>query len=87
MPRWTADMLTELGAIRYAQGISRSDAAYNFRVSLETLRRYEVGGVSLPMEIAEEMSEYTKYNVLTQAATSALSQANELPQQALQLLG
>ncbi|MEG1291312.1 MAG: flagellin, partial [Lachnospiraceae bacterium] len=29
---------------------------------------------------------YTKYNVLSQAATSVLSQANDLPQQALQLL-
>ena len=33
--------------------------------------------------MAKEMSEFTKYNVLVQAATSALSQANELPQQAL----
>ena len=37
-------------------------------------------------DIAEEMTEYTKYNVLQQASTSALSQANELPQTALQLL-
>ena len=37
-------------------------------------------------DIAKEMTEYTKYNVLQQAATSALSQANELPQTALQLL-
>ncbi len=39
------------------------------------------------VDMALEMTEYTKYNVLTQAATSALSQANELPQMALQLLG
>ncbi|MBQ9631487.1 MAG: hypothetical protein IJV04_01015 [Lachnospiraceae bacterium] len=38
------------------------------------------------VDMAEEMTEYTKYNVLQQAATSALSQANELPQTALQLL-
>ncbi len=37
-------------------------------------------------DMATEMVEYTKDNVLTQAATSALSQANELPQTALQLL-
>ena len=37
-------------------------------------------------DIAVEMTEYTKYNVLQQASTSALSQANELPQTALQLL-
>ncbi len=39
------------------------------------------------VDMALEMTDYTKYNVLSQAATSALSQANELPQMALQLLG
>ena len=38
------------------------------------------------VDMAEEMTEYTKYNVLTQAATSVLAQANDLPQQVLQLL-
>lgn len=37
-------------------------------------------------DMAKEMTEYTKFNVLSQSATSALSQANELPQLALQLL-
>ncbi|MCR5097394.1 MAG: flagellin [Lachnospiraceae bacterium] len=39
------------------------------------------------VDMALEMTEYTRYNVLSQAATSALSQANELPQMALQLIG
>ena len=39
------------------------------------------------VDMALEMTDYTRYNVLSQAATSALSQANELPQMALQLLG
>lgn len=38
------------------------------------------------VDMAEEMTEYTKQNVLVQAAQSALSQANEIPQMALQLL-
>lgn len=38
------------------------------------------------VDMAEEMTEYTKYNVLQQAGTSVLAQANELPTQALQLL-
>lgn len=38
------------------------------------------------VDMAEEMVEYTKDNVLAQASTSALAQANELPQMALQLL-
>ncbi|MBQ4284773.1 MAG: flagellar biosynthesis protein FlgL [Lachnospira sp.] len=37
-------------------------------------------------DMAEEMTEYTSLNVLTQAATSILSQANERPSTALQLL-
>ena len=37
-------------------------------------------------DMAEMMTHYTKYNVLQQAATSVLSQANEIPQMALQLL-
>lgn len=37
-------------------------------------------------DMAEEMTEYTKDNVIAQAATSALSQANDMPQMALQLL-
>lgn len=37
-------------------------------------------------DMAEEMTTYTQYNVLTQAATSVLAQANDLPQQVLQLL-
>ena len=39
------------------------------------------------VDMAKEMTEFTKYNVLAQAGTSALSQANELPQMALQLIG
>lgn len=38
------------------------------------------------VDMAEEMTTYTQYNILSQAATSVLAQANDLPQQALQLL-
>jgi flagellin len=37
-------------------------------------------------DMAEEMTEYSSMQVLVQAATSVLSQANERPQQVLQLL-
>ncbi len=37
-------------------------------------------------DMAEEMTEYTRLQVLQQAGTSMLAQANEFPQQALQLL-
>ncbi len=38
------------------------------------------------IDMADEMVEYTKLQVLVQAGTSMLTQANEQPQQALQLL-
>lgn len=38
------------------------------------------------VDMAEEMTNYTQQNVLDQAAISVLTQANDLPQQVLQLL-
>lgn len=37
-------------------------------------------------DVAEEMTNYTQLNVLSQAGMSMLTQANEMPQQVLQLL-
>lgn len=39
------------------------------------------------IDVATEMTEFTKNNILAQAATAMLSQANSLPQLALSLLG
>ena len=36
--------------------------------------------------MAKEMMEFTKNNILSQAATSMLAQANQMPQSVLQLL-
>ena len=38
------------------------------------------------LDMAEEMTNYTHQNVLNQAAISVLTQANDLPQQVLQIL-
>ena len=37
-------------------------------------------------DMAEEMTNYTHLNVLNQAAISVLTQANDMPQQVLQIL-
>jgi flagellin len=37
-------------------------------------------------DMADEMTKYTQANVLVQAATSVLSQANDMPQMVLSLL-
>jgi flagellin len=38
------------------------------------------------VDMAEEMTNYTQYTVLDQAAISVLTQANEIPQQILQIM-
>ena len=38
-------------------------------------------------DMASEMLNYTKYNILQRAAQSMLAQANQQPQSVLQLLG
>lgn len=40
----------------------------------------------MDVDMAEEMTKYTQYNVLQQAGTAVLAQANDLPQNVLQLL-
>ncbi len=64
---------------------NRLDSAVN---SLEGTEQNMTAALSRieDVDMAEEMSEYTKYNVLSQAATSVLAQANDIPQQVLQLL-
>ena len=81
-------------AIAYVNGARATVGAYMNRVdhtikSIDQTHENMTASISriTDTNMAEEMSEFTKYNVLVQAATSALSQANELPQQALQLLG
>ena len=39
------------------------------------------------VDMAKEMTEFTKNNILVQAATAMLAQANQAPQAVLQLLG
>ena len=39
------------------------------------------------VDVASEMMEFTRNQIVTQAATSMLAQANALPQNALSLLG
>ncbi|MGE5604580.1 MAG: flagellin, partial [Bacteroidota bacterium] len=39
------------------------------------------------VDMAAEMMEFTKLNILTQASTAMLAQANTQPQSVLQLIG
>lgn len=80
-------------AIQYVSGVRGKLGAYQNRLestinSLNVTIENMTGAYSRIMDVdmAEEMTNYTTYQVLTQAGTSMLAQANERPSQVLQLL-
>ena len=81
------------GAIDYVSAVRSKLGAYQNRLE-HTSSSLDITVESLnssystltDTDMAAEMTEYTKLQVLQQAGTSMLAQANEFPQQALQLL-
>lgn len=80
-------------AIEYVSTARSRLGAYQNRIETtvsslsETINNLEGSYSTIKdVDMAEEMVDYTKLQVLVQAGTSMLSQANEQPQQALQLL-
>lgn len=94
----TEDTATEAidrvaGAIQFISGIRGQLGAYQNRLestinSLDITSENMTAAYSRIMDVdmAEEMTNYTTAQVMTQAATSMLAQANERPSQVLQLL-
>lgn len=88
------DAITRLdGAIKNLSKIRSKLGAYQNRLessinSLDITSENMTAAYSRIMDVdmAEEMTQYTTYQVLTQAGTSMLAQANERPSQVLQLL-
>ncbi len=81
------------GAISYVSAVRGKLGAYQNRMeatinSLDVTTENMTAAYSRIMDVdmAEEMTNYTTYQVLTQAGTSMLAQANERPSQVLQLL-
>ena len=81
------------GAIHFKSGVRGQLGAYQNRLestinSLDITSENMTGAYSRIMDVdmAEEMTNYTTAQVMTQAATSMLAQANERPSQVLQLL-
>ncbi|MDE7063121.1 MAG: flagellin, partial [Lachnospiraceae bacterium] len=80
-------------ALAQVSGIRASLGAYENRLDY-TIGSLDATGENMTQamsrikdaDMAVEMTEYTQQNVLAQAATSVLAQANDLPQQVLQLL-
>jgi len=80
-------------AVNYISGVRSTLGAYENRLehagsSLDTSDENLTAAYSRIMDtdMASEMTEYTKLQVLSQAGTSMLAQANDRPQQVLQLL-
>jgi flagellin len=80
-------------AIKYVSNARSGLGAYQNRLehtisSLDITTENMTSAYSQIMDVdmAEEMTEYTTLQVLTQASTSMLAQANERPSQVLQLL-
>lgn len=94
----TEDAATEAidrieGAIHFISGVRGQLGAYQNSLestinSLDITSENMTGAYSRIMDVdmAEEMTNYTTAQVMTQAATSMLAQANERPSQVLQLL-
>lgn len=93
-PDSCSDAITEVkGAIAYVSDVRSNLGAYQNRLehtvsSLEITSENMTSAYSRIMDadMAEEMTEYTTEQVVSQAATSMLAQANERPSQVLQLL-
>jgi len=81
------------GAIKYVSSVRGKLGAYQNRLE-STVNSLDISGENMTaaysrimdVDMAEEMTNYTTYQVLTQAGTSMLAQANERPSQVLQLL-
>lgn len=81
------------GAISFVSHVRGKLGAYQNRLestmnSLDVSEENMTAAYSRLMDVdmAEEMTQYTTNQVLTQAGTSMLAQANERPSQVLQLL-
>lgn len=81
------------GAIAYISSVRSKLGAYQNRLessvnNLDITSENMTAAYSRIMDVdmAEEMTQYTTYQILAQAGTSMLAQANERPSQVLQLL-
>jgi flagellin len=82
-----SDAINQLSAVRSKIGAYANRLEHTI-ANLETTDENLTSAYSriMDVDVAEETTEYTSVQILVQAATSVLAQANERPQQVLQLL-
>ena len=80
--------IDQISTIRGKLGAMQSDnlqvQADSLRVSFENLQASE--STIRDTDMTKEMAEFTKYQIMMQAGTAMLAQANQLPNNVLQLL-
>lgn len=81
------DAIARVSEVRSRLGAYENRLEYSTE-SLDAFEENMTGAMSrlTDVDMAEEMTNYTHQNVLNQAAISVLTQANDLPQQVLQIL-
>ena len=81
------DAIAQVSAVRSRIGAYENRIDYTVK-SLEATNENMESAISRiqDTDMAEEMTTYSNLNILNQAAISVLSQANDMPQQVLQLL-
>ena len=81
------EAIARVSSVRAGLGAYENRLEYSVD-SLDAFEENMTGALSrlTDVDMAEEMTNYTHQNVLNQAAISVLTQANDLPQQVLQIL-
>ena len=79
--------ISQVSSVRSMLGAYENRLDYSV-ASLDTFEENMTRAISrlTDADMAEEMTEYTHQNILNQAAISVLTQANDMPQQVLQIL-
>ncbi|EHL11010.1 hypothetical protein HMPREF9629_00547 [Peptoanaerobacter stomatis] len=82
-----SNAISKISEIRSILGAAQNRFEHNIK-SLNAAEENVTSSMSRieDADMAEEMTEFTKYNILQQAGTSMLAQANQLPQTVLKLL-
>ncbi|RRD96191.1 hypothetical protein EII17_01440 [Clostridiales bacterium COT073_COT-073] len=81
------DAITLVSSIRSKMGAYQNRLEYTVaNIDTSNLNMTEAHSRIMHIDMSVEMTEYTKQNVIQQAATALLAQANQKPQELLQLL-
>ncbi len=82
------EAIAQVSSVRARLGAYENRLEYSTE-SLDAFEENMTGALSrlTDVDMADEMTEYTHQSVLNQAAISVLTQANDIPQQILQILG